>query len=343
MALTLGDAVKRMCWGVLGIVLLGGQGVARAAEAPPAKPAIFARVGDTAITRQDYDNAFRLAVRDKFYHPNPPADKLAALQREVGNALVNSALLVQEAKRRGLKPDPIQVKKDVEAFDQRYANNRAWVQNRARLMPELTATMEKNSLLEQLRKQVRNVPEPDAKQLKAFYDSHRKLFTEPERVRVSLILLKVDPSAPHAAREKARKEAEAIIGRLHKGASFAAEAKAHSQDITASQGGDMGYQHQGMLGALAEKAIAKLKPGEVSTPVGLLEGIAIFRLDERRPAKLNSFAESRERAKALWRREQADLAWKGLIARLRKQTPIEMDTSFYRPLSGKGHGKDAAE
>ncbi len=334
-------AAKRVCWAVLGGILLAGQGFAATAEPPAGKEAIFARVGDTVITRKNYDDAFLVAVRNTFYHPNPGADKLAALQRKVGEQLVNNALLLQEAKRRGLKPDETQVKKDVAAFDKRYAGNEKWRQNRARFLPELTADMEKKSLLEQVERQVRNVPEPSEKQLKAYYLSHPKLFTEPEQVRVSLILLKVDPSAPNSAREKATKEAEEIIKRLRKGADFAAEAKAHSGDSTAAQGGDMGYLHQGMLGRLAESAIAKLKPGEISPPVGLLEGVAIFRLEQRRPARLDSFAESRKRARDLWRREQSDLAWKGLIAKLRKQTPILMDTSFYRPLAGGGHDTDA--
>src|SRR5262245_20857196 len=68
-------------------------------------PAVFARVGDTVITQKEFDDAFAVAARNRFYHGKAPEAEVAKLQREVGDALVNEALLLREARHRKLQPD----------------------------------------------------------------------------------------------------------------------------------------------------------------------------------------------------------------------------------------------
>ena len=48
-----------------------------------------------------------------------------------------------------------------------------------------------------------------------------------------------------------------------------------------------------------------MKVNAVSDPVQLLRGIAVFRLDERKPAELNDFDKVKKRAGALLVRERA--------------------------------------
>jgi hypothetical protein len=66
--------------------------------------------------------------------------------------------------------------------------------------------------------------------------------------------------------------------------------------------------------------------------VRLLEGVAILRLDGRRPAHQRSFDEVKPRATELWQREQGETRWKQLIAELRRATPVRIDESHYAPL-----------
>lgn len=128
------------------------------------------------------------------------------------------------------------------------------------------------------------------------------------------------------------KEADTMVKQLRGKGNFADMARLRSGDESAEKGGDMGYVHRGMMPAAAQEAVDKLKPGEISDAIRLLEGIAIIRLDERKTAKLVSFEQARERAAGLWEREESERAWKGLIERLRAQTPIKIDESQYLPL-----------
>ena len=62
----------------------------------------------------------------------------------------------------------------------------------------------------------------------------------------------------------------------------------------------------------------------------MLEGVAIFRLDEREKPHLNSFEDVRERASRLYRRDKGDEAWKKLLAELHKSATIEVNDAPWR-------------
>jgi peptidyl-prolyl cis-trans isomerase C len=183
-----------------------------------------------------------------------------------------------------------------------------------------------------LEKLVRNVPPPSVKQLRKYYAAHPEKFTPPPQQRVSTILLRMDPGAPNTDWQKANEEAQDLVKRLRAGEDFAELARQYSGDSTAEEGGDMGYLHEGMLPGLPAATVSKLQPGETSDPVNLMEGVAIFRLTERKQPGISSFEASRQRVRELWLTEQSEIAWNSLIARLKKNTPVQVDESRFLPL-----------
>ena len=198
------------------------------------------------------------------------------------------------------------------------------------MLKDLEEKLKDDSLAEELEKQVRAVPLPNEAQLKKFYDSNKDLFTTPEKLRVSLIILKVDPSSPSAIWQQASKEANGILERINKGTDFAEMARIHSADESAQNGGDMGYIHTGMLGESAQKVLDIMEPGEISAPVVLLEGVALFRLDERVKPTLNPLESVRERAIKLYQRNEGDKAWEDLSTKLKAATKIEYNDAPWR-------------
>ena len=302
---------------------------------------VFARVGKTIISQREYDAVFASTNRNRFYHGKPPEADIAMMQREVADKLITAALVLNEAKRLKLKPDAATVKQKLEQYEQRNADNKQWQQVRIRALPILTRQIQDEALRNQLEQRIRKVRTPNDNQLRAYYAANPDKFTEPEQLRVSIILLSVDPSAPDF--DAARSKGEELVKQLRGGADFAELAKIHSSDAeTVQQGGDMGYLHGGMLSPLAQESINKLKPGEISDPVGMMEGMAIFKLADRKEAKLNSFDAVKPRARELYVIDEGERAWKSLIAKLKKSTPIQMDESRFLPLPKPAAVPDSA-
>jgi len=339
-----------VCWA--GLLALGLAVPATAADvnAPPAvtnsapaAPAaapepdeIFAVINGTVITLKYFNTAYFVAARDKFYHGQAPDSDVAVLQREVGENLVRNVLLVEEAKRRGIKPDADKIKKILDDYDLAQRDNPQWQKTRAESLPELTRGLEEQSLVAQLMAQmVGSVKDATPEQAKAYYESHREKFIEPEQVRISVILLKVDPGAGQAARDKAMEEARGIEKSLKEGASFADMARLRSGDESAPQGGDMGYLHRGMLPASVQEVVDKLQPGMLSEPFNVLDGVAIIHFDAIKLADPKKFEEVTERAGSLWKRDEIQRVWDDLLARLKKQATIQVNESRYLPLAKK--------
>ncbi|MEO5660030.1 MAG: peptidylprolyl isomerase [Polaromonas sp.] len=334
---------KNLCnTAILSFALLGAGNIVAAPAAPAAQVkagsaagpnSVFAKVGDTVITRKEYDEAFGTASRGKFYHGKPPENEIAILQREVGDKLVARVLLLREAKRRGLHPEGAEVQKTVQSYEKRYANSEQWKKSRAQVLPGLTARLEEENLLSQLENATRASAKADMKDAKAYFLKHPEKFTEPEKLRVSAILLKVDPSSPKETWIKADDEAKILVKRLRGGADFAELARLHSADPSAKQGGDMGYLHAGMLPDGTQAILAKLKPGELTDTVRLLEGVAVFRMVDRKPAQSHGFEEVKVRAQELAQRDQSEAVWNGFIAELKKKSPAQIDQSGFLPLA----------
>lgn len=313
-------------------MILAALAVAQAQAAPQAQE-VFARVGEAVISVQEFEAAVANAARQKFYHLKTPEGELPKLQREVAGNLINRVLLLAEAKRRGMKPDPMQVNQKIGALERQYANSPEWKKNREQVLPELTRYLEAQYLLEQIEREIKSVPDPDAATLTAYYDGHRELFTEPEQFKLSIILLKVDPGAAKEVWDQALEEGRNILKRIRAGADFAELAKIHSGDEeSAKAGGDMGYLHKGRLPERVQEVMEKLAPGQISEPFLVLEGVIIVRLDARKAAQARTFAEVRERAAGLWKREEEKRVWERFLAQLRKDAPITIDESRYLPL-----------
>ena len=312
------------------IVIVGviaGMAVTHAEEA--ADEAVFAFVGDTEITRDEFEREVYAAARQTFYHGRPPGkEAYIQFRRDVADQLIDRQLLLGEAERREIEPDTEAIDARIAQYEVRYADTERWQAEGPAMVAALSERFRQDSLLELLESEVRRVGETDDAAVKAFYEQNPDLFTQPESNRVSLILLGVAPSSGAPGWEAARAEAALIVEQLEAGADFAELAALHSSDMSAQAGGDMGYQHEGALSPDAEAAIAELDVGEVSAPIRVLEGMAIFKLLDHRPRQLQDFEDVEERAAELWIRQVGETQWQQLLADLRAEADIRMDADY---------------
>ena len=135
------------------------------------------------------------------------------------------------------------------------------------------------------------------------YKANAKKYELPEQVRASHILIRT-------AEPDAKAKAEAILKELRAGADFAQVAKAKSQDPgSAAKGGDLGFFARGrMIKPFEDTAFGMAKAGDISGVSESPFGFHIIRLDEKKPAGLQPFAEVKD---TLLRQAQNEILNKG--------------------------------
>lgn len=135
------------------------------------------------------------------------------------------------------------------------------------------------------------------------------------------ILLRPSAQLDEAAvlRQSAQIKAQIVTGAV----TFEAAAKAHSEDGSAAQGGDLGWTMPGVFVPEFEDAMKALPIGEVSDPVISRFGIHLIQVLERRQAALDPRQE-REQARNVLREKKFDEAYAEWTRELRQRTYIEM-------------------
>ncbi len=274
------------------------------------------------MTQAEFHSTYATFLRQKYYHGQVPQDQLVQARKEVSDKLIDRILFLEEVERRRIVADTAEVEKQIQVYEQRYASNPNWQKSREAMLPGLRQQLSQQSRLGLLEQAVRDVPAPGPDELKAFYVAKPDLFTEPEKIRLHSILLAVEPSSGQPVWDAAMREAETIVKRIRGGADFAEQARLSSKDESAEKGGDMGYLHRGMLPESLQAKVDQLKLGEVSDPIQMLQGVGVFRLDDRIPPKLQDFSRVAERATDLLHRELKEKAWQDLVAKLRSTATI---------------------
>jgi len=330
-----------MRWVLRGLVfalisspLLAGELVTEGASSPLASD-VFAVVDGELIPQQTFDTFMHVGKRQRFFHGDIPEQQLAEFRKEVTQRLIDQVLLRAVVRERQIEPDPEQVKAQLAAIEARYEARPQWRAQREDFLAELRPQVEEQSQLAQLEAQVRQVGVADNIGVKAYYRTNPEKFTTPARVRVSLILLGVEPWAQAARWQAAMDEGQRLIAQLQQGGNFAEMARLHSNDSSALKGGDLGYVHRGMLTDEAQRVIDDLKPGEVSGIVRLLKGVAIFRVEEWVAPVLNPFERVAKRAQELYVREISDKNWREFIDEMRSKADVKVRDPLLLPMNNE--------
>ncbi|MDR0239570.1 MAG: SurA N-terminal domain-containing protein [Deltaproteobacteria bacterium] len=140
----------------------------------------------------------------------------------------------------------------------------------------------------------------------AWYERNQADATQPERMRLRHILLRLPEDAPESDVQKARQTLEATTAKLKKGADFAALAKQQSQDPgSAPDGGELGWIQRGQTVPAFETAALALKPGQISEPVRTQFGLHLIKMEAYEAQRTRSFDEMRDEIRILLAEQKA--------------------------------------
>jgi peptidyl-prolyl cis-trans isomerase C len=204
------------------------------------------------------------------HHPSPtPASAFRAAAR----ALIVRTLLLEEAMREGISPQP-----EFVAPGKRELDDEA----RIRALMEAHIT----------------IAEPDENQCKAFYDANQERFRSPDLCEVSHILFQADAHDEHAyAASMAR--AQAVASELAQyPARFEDIARQQSDCDSRVNGGRLGQVVPGEAVPEFAEALEGLEVGQISAiPIRSRFGAHILKLDARAEGQVLPFDYVREQVK----------------------------------------------
>jgi parvulin-like peptidyl-prolyl isomerase len=320
-------------------LFLGGQAVCADEQVSLNKDDYFAVVNQQKISAAEYVYRFRKSLREKFFHGKVSEEELDAFKKQVSEELILEVLFEQEAHKRGLQTDDSKIAQELEKLEKKLSKAKsaeeqeAWEENRSDILSILKAGIEREALKDQLEVRIKDIPHPPRQAVKKYYEENKDKFTEPQQWDVSMILLSVDPSSSSDVWEETVEKAEKLLKKIHNGESFEELARIHSGDESAENGGHMGYMHIGMFGEPAQKVLNVMEPEEISEPVVLLEGVALFRLNGVQQASLNKFEDVEERASKLLMRELSEKVWQDFKTQLRRSAEVKYNNAFLKKLN----------
>ncbi|MDC1287291.1 peptidylprolyl isomerase [Gammaproteobacteria bacterium] len=259
---------------------------------------IVAIVDESVITERDLTNRIRLIKLD-FMRTDRRLPSESVMQRQVLEALINNSLLLQEAKRRGIKITDSQLNQTMQRMAQK--NNMNLSDFRSSLIAEgleynqFRETVRDELILTNLTRQYgeRNATISDA-EVDEFIELSAGESTRFE-YRLSHILVALPDAATPQQIEKAQSTASEILSRLDQGTQFEELANTFSSGDTALQGGDLGWRKKAEIPSLFTASIVDMEPGDYAGPFRSASGLHIVSLKERRDLEKSVSKQTRSR------------------------------------------------
>ena len=212
------------------------------------------------------------------------------LLKEALNMVIEESLQIQEGKKLGFVIDEDAVDAAMEEIIKK--NDLADGQLQEMLKREgRTLKSYKNHIRDQImvskitRFEIGNRVKVSEKSIIKYYKENQKEFWQEGKVKARHILFIAERGSSEKIRREKLQQAKKILLKLRKGNDFAKLAMKYSEDISASNGGDVGFVGRGKMVPEFEEAVFNLKPGQVSDIVKTEYGYHIIKVEEVLPGK----------------------------------------------------------
>jgi len=281
----------------LALILVSAVGFAADKKAPGDR---VAAVNGTIITQAEFDRVLGYELRRAAQSGQQiPGAQMAKVENSILDSLIVGELLFQESKKKGIQVKPETVTEQLMTIKQRFPSEAEFKKAlEANNMTEskISADIKRDMAIQQLLdKEVDQKVKITDEESKTFYDKNPQLFQQPERVKASHILIKVDEGAPEEKKAEARKKIKEIQQKAQNGEDFATLAKTYSEGPSGPKGGDLGSFGRGQMVKPFEDTAFSLKPNETSDIVETKFGYHLIKVVDKQPAKKIAYADAKDR------------------------------------------------
>ena len=314
-------------WGMIALTLILASTVVLAEEKKTNSDRV-AVVNGVNIASKDFNQALNYYLQMVAQRGQQiPESQMPEIKNAILENLIITELLFQESKQKGIQVNAEDVTKQLQSIKQQVpseAEFKKLLGENQITESDLRLQIERDMAIQQLiNNEVAQKVMISDEESKTYYDTHPQSFVQPEQVRASHILIKVDADATEAQKTEARKKITAIQQKLKKGEDFASLAENYSEDTTSKKGGDLGYFGRGQMVEPFEEAAFRLKPNEISDIVETQYGYHLIKVVDKKPEAKLTYAEVKDRLDQYLKQQKLQSAEKLYIDNLRKNAAVE--------------------
>ncbi|MCF6339468.1 MAG: peptidylprolyl isomerase [Sulfurimonas sp.] len=247
-------------------------------------------VNGMALSNEELQEEINILMPMSAYHASAKESSLNKTKKKAMKALIKSTLLYQYALSIGIKPDDTEMKEIYKKLMNELGSKKAIERELKRVglsIKIIEKRYAKKSVLEQLYKKKLKITKTES-ELKEYYKKNMYKFKEPEKVKVSLIYVKNNPTDPKG-KSKAKAKAEEALNKIKSGEDFGNIAAKYSDAMSRIKGGDMGFLHKGRLHENVEREAFNMKVGEVSKIIEKDVGFYIVKVTDKKKTNQLSF------------------------------------------------------
>lgn len=280
------------------------EAAAPEAATPAAEPSnnVVVTVDGTPITEHDVREMMISRFGQQLQQM--PPEQLAMIQQQmqqmiVGD-LITKTLLLNAANKEGFEASDKEVDEQISEISKRIPDGSSFedfAKSAGVDVDRIKSQIADDTKIRKLIDKVTvDVKEPEAAEVKTYFEEHPEEFTEDESVTASHILVSTQGITDEAELAEKKKQVE----ELHAEATgddakpFDEIASAHSDCPSKQQGGDLGQFGRGQMVPEFEEAAFSQKVGEVGKPVETQFGFHLIKVTDKTEAKKYEFAEVEE-------------------------------------------------
>ena len=317
---------------------------------------IIARVGNSIITRSDFERGKQLSQEDlKQRYPSDWQSKWSAREKDVLRDLIDQQLLIEKAKDVGITGETETIKR---LDDMRKQMGLASMEDLEKAAQQQGVSFEdfkeqiRNNIITQqvIGREVGSRLHITSDEIQAWYQAHQKELTSDEEVRLSEILVSTQPPKPAEDKNKeqdknanppaqlpedparvaqAQEKATSVLNLLRKGGmKFEDAAKKLSDGPTAAEGGGIGAFKRGELAKELEDKTFGLKPGEFTDVIRTKQGFLILKVQEHRQAGIPPVKDVEDKIRESIYVQKLEPAARGYLTKLRDEAYIDVRPGF---------------
>ncbi|MGV7220993.1 MAG: peptidylprolyl isomerase [Nitrospinales bacterium] len=263
-------------------------------------PDVVAKVNGNDIKKDSIEKALGRIVHnasDNGKKLSPDQQKSTA--KKLIDDEINNVLLLQKAQELGIKvssEDAMKARKHVNIL-------------------RIEAVLEK-----EIGSKIK-VPEAE---IKSFYEKNKNQFMEKEKVRASVILIKVNKKRGAAGEQDAKNNIMKLVKKIEDGADFELVAKESSQDSLASRGGDLGFfAKDSRIPEIFKKQAFSLEVGKVSEVFSTRHGLHLMKVTEKKAGGVMPLEKANERIENALKLNEIKKRVPSYITTMRKNAKVQ--------------------